>query len=249
MRFFGFSRQAVLALVTLLAGFVASPASHAFGRGLNTPDRCDFSAKPRKYDALVEKFLGGARKPGNPGRPPAMVLDLVDASGKVLQRLHESSPHDPRAVASTQKTITAWVASRSTPLDRSVVYLDEDDWHDSANDGNPAVRKDKSPIRVGETVTVRELLQTMLEQSSNAAASALARAAAGTHRDFVRQMNASVRELLDNENVDTYFQNSSGLTDAQDPLKLGELPTLQHSTADNMARMMAKMMARPTEPG
>jgi D-alanyl-D-alanine carboxypeptidase len=225
-----------IVIIALISTIVAE-SSLAMGR-----TRCNFSMGSRDYDAVVSKYLN---TPEDPGRVPAMALYLVDSQGQVVRRLFEANEHDPRAVASTQKILTAWQTLQARNIDEKVTYTSDDDWFDAANDGNPAKRRDGSRIQIGETATVREWVQTLLEQSSNSAAAALAKDSSGSHRAFVSRMNESTRAMIGEGDFDTYFQNPSGLTDTDERLRQGELSTLQHSTANNMARLLAKILASP----
>lgn len=239
-----------VALVTVLL----TNSAYALGRSPTHENRCDFSATADRYLKLVRQHLRSNNHPEGLNRPPALALYLVGDSGTIVKRLAETSVDDPRPIASTQKILTAWVVAKTASLETLVTIQPEDDWHDSANDGNPARRRDGSLIQIGDTASVRELLQTMLEQSSNAAAAALARAVLGSHENFVRQMNIEAQSLLASsssteDRFDTYFQNPSGLTDTEARLRNAELPITQHSTANNLARLMAKLFQRPHSPG
>ena len=230
--------QNLYGLVLFLASL---PSAHAFGR--SSQIQCRFDIPETTYADLVKRTL---TDPEHQEHVPAMALYLVDGRGDIQSRLFSVSEHTPRAVASTQKMITAWVTLRSRSLDESLEYTADDDWHDSANEGVPARHRDGRQFTIGDRATIKEFLQTLLEQSSNAAAAALARdPQSGSHRPFVKKMNDAANQLLSPHHFNTYFQNPSGLTDSESRLQQGDSSATQHSTADNMARLMARIMATP----
>jgi len=237
----------ILGIVGVM-GFVPSSAL-ALGKKRPAPVECQWSIPASVFEKWVDTFLERGPRANDGLRPPAAALYLLDRSGKVERKISEKNAHEPSAVASTQKLVTAWLAAQNASLAQTTPFTAEDDWHDSAHNGNPAQHRNGNPIQVGETVTLRELLQTLLEQSSNGAASALARATTGDDAKlFVKQMNFSAKVWMGEDAYDTYFQNPSGLTDSEDALKLGELATLQHSTANNLARMAGAILAKDALP-
>ena len=95
----------------------------------------------------------------------------------------------------------------------------------------------------GDHATLKQLISTLLLQSSNGAAQAIARGVAKENvRDFVTLMNQEVKFLLNDVDVNSYFQNPHGLTDTDDHYKFGDPEIKQHSTANNMARFIGKIM-------
>ena len=202
--------------------------------------RCGLPRETRFYDQLMARTIPSAP----PGRQPAMVVYRVNNSGLIYDAVFEKNADVPQAIASTQKILTAFLAEKSGRLDAAYTYTPEDDWNDSGNDGTPAVKPDGKPLQIGEIMLVRDYVTTLLDQSSNAAASSIANALAGNHPQFVKQMNSAMRALLGSQRFDSYFQNPSGLTCEQDArLCHGELATPQHSTANNLARLMGRIMA------
>lgn len=135
---------------------------------------------------------------------------VVDASTGVP--LVARNADDIRAVASTQKIITALVVVDQGNLDRRVTV--------QASDCD--VEPTRLGLRPGETYTVRELLYAVLVKSANDVAQVLARTTAGSQSAFAAMMNAKARSL---GMKDSYFINPHGL-----PAKG------QHSTARDMAR-------------
>jgi D-alanyl-D-alanine carboxypeptidase (penicillin-binding protein 5/6) len=135
---------------------------------------------------------------------------VVDANTGIP--LAVRNPDDIRAVASTQKIITALVVVDQGNLDRRVTIQASD------IDCEPT----RLGVRPGETYTVRELLYAFLVKSANDVAQVLARATAGSQSAFAAMMNAKARSL---GMKDSYFINPHGL-----PARG------QHSSARDMAR-------------
>ncbi len=123
---------------------------------------------------------------------------VVDAeSGKVLWMLH---PHARRPVASLTKLMTALLAQRPGGLDRRFTIT-------APMTGELGYTLG---LRVGQRVTVRDMLAAMLIASANDAADALAVRRAGSVAAFVKRMNHEARRL---RLADTHFSNPSGIID------------------------------------
>ena len=135
---------------------------------------------------------------------------VVDANTGVP--LVERSADETRAVASTQKIITALVVVDKGNLDRRVTVQESD----------VDVEPTRLGVRPGDTYTVRELLYAFLVKSANDVAQVLARVTAGNQSAFAAMMNAKAKSL---GMKDSYFINPHGL-----PARG------QHSTARDMAR-------------
>jgi len=118
-----------------------------------------------------------------------------------------------RAVASTQKLVTALVVLDAGNLDKMVRVQSSD----------VAVEPTRMGLKPGEMYSRRTLLYAFLVKSCNDIANVLARDNAGSISAFAAKMNAKVRSLgCTNSN----FKNPHGLT----------VPG-QHSTARDMARV------------
>ena len=123
---------------------------------------------------------------------------LVEAgTGRVLWALR---PHPRRPVASTTKIMTGLLALKRLPLHGLLTV-------DPAATRVPLV---KEGLRPRERVRVWKLLYSLLLYSGNDDASALAIAAGGSRRGFLRFMNAEAQRLGLH---DTHFNSPSGALD------------------------------------
>jgi D-alanyl-D-alanine carboxypeptidase (penicillin-binding protein 5/6) len=145
---------------------------------------------------------------------PAIYADsaiMIDAyTGEVL---YQKNADQRRAVASTQKLLTAMILLDSGNLDQQLTVVPSD----------TRVEPTKLGIRAGERYTRRELLRVLLVKSCNDAASALARDNAGSLSAFAARMNRKAYQL---GATSSHFVNPHGLTEPG-----------QFSTARDMARI------------
>ena len=136
----------------------------------------------------------------------AIVVDV--RSGRVL---YAKNADTPRAVASTQKIITALCVLDAGDIDKPVTI--------EASDG--ACEPTKLKLKAGEVYTRRELLKVLMVKSANDVARALARDVGGDQQNFAALMNRKAAAL---GMRNSYFLNPNGLP----------LPG-QYSTARDMA--------------
>ena len=136
---------------------------------------------------------------------------LVDAgSGKIL---FARNPTEALPPASTVKLLTALLVYERTQLKGEVVIEKAD----------TLVEPSRIPLRAGETVPVKTLVQSLLIGSDNDSALALARHTGGSVEKFVAMMNARARELGCTSSL---FKSPNGLpvpgqvTTAYDLLKI-----------------------------
>ena len=109
----------------------------------------------------------------------AFVADI--ASGKVL---YAKDPHQVRSIASLTKLMTAMVFLDSHPdLTKKVTVLEEDQDHET-----------KPVFPTGETLTLGQVLQTMLVGSVNSSANMIARVTGGREA-FIAAMNQKAKDL------------------------------------------------------
>jgi len=145
---------------------------------------------------------------------------LLDANtGQVLYKKNDTAE---RAVASTQKLITALLVAEAGNLDKKVTIELVDTQCDPT----------KLNLKPGQIYTRRELLKAMLVRSFNDVARALARDNAGSIEAFAQKMNRRVKEL---GGTSSNFVNPNGLPAEG-----------QHSTARDMARVARVAYRNPT---
>jgi len=123
---------------------------------------------------------------------------LVDAGDRT--RLAAHHPAQSRAMASTTKLMTAYLAIRKLPLDRRLV----------APPYHPILGESLLGLEPGERISVRDLLYGLLLPSGNDAAVTLADGVAGSIPAFVAEMNEAARRLGLH---DTSYANPIGLDD------------------------------------
>jgi D-alanyl-D-alanine carboxypeptidase (penicillin-binding protein 5/6) len=148
------------------------------------------------------------------GQQPIITAEsaiLFDANtGRVIYKKNEN---ERRAVASTQKLLTALIIAESGDLSAPVV-IDKTDM---------LAAPTKLYVKMGERYTRQQLLTALLVKSPNDVARALARDNAGSVEDFAAKMNARMARM---GGESSHFVNPNGLP-ADD----------QYSTARDMARV------------
>jgi D-alanyl-D-alanine carboxypeptidase (penicillin-binding protein 5/6) len=136
---------------------------------------------------------------------------LFDANtGRVIFKKNEE---ERRAVASTQKLLTAYIIANAGDLSQMVTIKEVD------TNCEPT----KLGVRPGQQYTRDQLLHGLLIHSGNDSARALARDNAGSVADFADRMNSTMRSL---GGYSSNFQNPNGLPAAD-----------QYSCARDMARV------------
>lgn len=171
---------------------------------------------------LQAETVAPARSPGTVVKPPPVLVAksamLIDAL--TGQSLFQKNAHDQRAVASTQKLMTALLICEAGKLDRLSTAAQYDE------DAEPT----KIYLKPGSSYPRRELLKAMLMKSANDCARCLARSHSGSEDAFAKLMNQRAA-LLGMKN--SHFLNASGL------------PADQHSTAHDMALLARAAMMQP----
>jgi D-alanyl-D-alanine carboxypeptidase (penicillin-binding protein 5/6) len=136
----------------------------------------------------------------------AIVIDVV--SGRVL---YAKNADMPRAVASTQKILTALCVLDAGNIDKSIRI--------EATDS--ACEPTKLGIKAGDIYSRRDMLKVLMVKSANDVARSLARDVGGSQENFAAMMNQKATSLgMRNSN----FRNPHGLTEPG-----------QYSTARDMA--------------
>ena len=145
---------------------------------------------------------------------------LLDANtGKVLYSKNDTAQ---RAVASTQKLLTALIVAESGDLEKSVKIESSDTNCEPTNIN----------VKPGQTYSRIQLLNALLVKSGNDVARTLARDNAGSVSAFADKMTQRVRSL---GGTNSNFENPNGLP-AQG----------QYSTARDMARVARMAYRNPT---
>ncbi|QTN32109.1 D-alanyl-D-alanine carboxypeptidase [Akkermansiaceae bacterium] len=133
--------------------------------------------------------------------PPAVVAEsvlVVDLdSGR---NLYAKNADSVRAVASTQKIITALCVLDAGDIDKTVVIQPDD----------TACEPTKLYLRPGERYTRRELLKVLMVKSANDVGRALARDVGGSQEGFANLMNRKCAQL---GMRNSHFKNPHGLTE------------------------------------
>ena len=145
---------------------------------------------PRKAQA-VELELDGKS---------ALLMDV--ATGTIL---YEKNAHEALAPASVTKVMTMLLIMEA--IDSGKIG-----WDDMVTASEAAAAKGGSQIylKVGETMSVSDMLKSIAVSSANDCACAMAEHLAGSESAFVDMMNARAKELGMN---DTHFVNCTGLDD------------------------------------
>ena len=130
----------------------------------------------------------------------ALLMDA--ATGKVLL---EQNAHEKLAPASVTKVMTMLLIMEA--IDTGKIG-----WNDTVTASEAAAAKGGSQIylKVGETMSVTDMLKSIAVSSANDCACAMAEHIAGSEEAFVQMMNARAKELGMN---DTNFVNCTGLDD------------------------------------
>ena len=149
-----------------------------------------FGAFPLKTQAVELNVSGKS----------ACLMDV--ATGTIL---YESNAHEPLAPASVTKVMTMLLIMEA--IDSGKIG-----WDDSVTASEAAAAKGGSQVylKVGETMTVSDMVKSIAVSSANDCACAMAEHLAGSESAFVDMMNKRAKELGMN---DTHFVNCTGLDD------------------------------------
>ena len=164
---------------------------------------CETPTVPPQPEGLTPVSTGSSRPTSATrglGKPPyvnAAAYIVVDPrDGEILL---QHNAHTKRAVASTQKLLTALVLLETGGMDRTVTVAASDTY----------VAPTKMGLKAGERYTRRHLLNAMVVRSSNDIAACLARTSAGSEKAFVQRMNAKAQQI---GMRNSRFANAHGLT-------------------------------------
>ena len=146
-------------------------------------------------------FKGQAVDLSVPGKS-AVLMDI--ATGTVL---YESNAHEPLPPASVTKVMTLLLIMEATDSGKI-------DWNQQVTASEAAAAKGGSQIylKVGESMSVADMVKSIAVSSANDCACAMAEHIAGSESAFVDMMNARAQEL---GMKDTHFVNCTGLDDEE----------------------------------
>ena len=133
---------------------------------------------------------------------PKSALLMDAATGTVL---YENNAHEALAPASVTKVMTLLLIMEAIDSGRI-------GWEDTVTASEAAAAKGGSQVylKVGETMTVSDMVKSIAVSSANDCACAMAEHLAGSEAAFVELMNKRAAELGMN---DTHFVNCTGLDD------------------------------------
>lgn len=133
----------------------------------------------------------------------ALLMDV--ATGTIL---FEQNSHEALAPASVTKVMTMLLIMEA--IDSGKIG-----WSDSVTTSEAAAAKGGSQVflKVGETMSVEDMVKSIAVSSANDCACAMAEHLCGSEAAFVDAMNARAKEL---GMADTTFVNCTGLDDAED---------------------------------
>ena len=140
----------------------------------------------------------------------AVELDIKGKSGLLMDVatgtvLYEKNSHEPLAPASVTKVMTMLLIMEA--IDSGKIG-----WDDTVTASETAAAKGGSQIylKVGETMSVSDMVKSIAVSSANDCACAMAEHLAGSEAAFVEMMNTRAKEL---GMEDTHFVNCTGLDD------------------------------------
>ncbi len=155
---------------------------------------------------MILGLLGAAVLPAQgaelaPEAKSALLMEL--STGSIL---YEENAHEALAPASVTKVMTMLLIMEA--IDSGAIG-----WEDSVTASEAAAAKGGSQVylKVGETMTVRDMVKSIAVSSANDCACAMAEHLAGSESAFVERMNERAKELGMN---DTHFVNCTGLDDS-----------------------------------
>ena len=154
---------------------------------------------------LVLGMLPGKVSAAGPEVPGKSAILMDIATGTVL---YEKNPHEPLAPASVTKVMTLLLIMEA--IDSGKIG-----WDDQVTASEAAAAKGGSQVylKVGETMSVSDMVKSIAVSSANDCACAMAEHLAGSEQAFVDQMNSRAGEL---GMQDTHFVNCTGLDDSEE---------------------------------
>lgn len=144
--------------------------------------------------------------PAYPTEPDAVSCILMDAdTGRVLYEKNADAALPPASVTKVMTMLLVFEALDSGTLKLSDMI--------TASANAASMGGSQIYLKEGETMSVEDLLKSLIVSSANDAAVALAEAIAGSEIAFVSRMNERAAEL---GMANTHFENTNGLDDDTD---------------------------------
>ena len=172
--------------------------------------------------SAVELELGGKS---------ALLMDIE--TGTVL---YEKNAHEPLPPASVTKVMTMLLIMEA--IDSGTIR-----WEDTVTASEAAAAKGGSQIylKVGETMSVTDMVKSIAVSSANDCACAMAEFICGSESAFVERMNARAEEL---GMKDTHFVNCTGLDDAPDVVRAIEVELIGNLLCRHILATLAQHIER-----
>ena len=220
-----------IAIMTPVLAFTPVGASLANGLGANnptaTPTPVPYTPTPPPKPTPVLTVVG------KPPKVSAKAAYLLDAdTGNTLADINGETP---LPMASTTKIMTAYIALQTTDLN-TLITIHQDAINEWMNNGGSTAF-----LRVGDQISLKDLLYALLLPSGDDAAIAIADGVAGSPANFVRIMNAVAYRL---HLYQTHYINPDGLTYYSDQAHTIPLPENQTSAYD-LVRLAHDAMQLP----
>ncbi len=206
------SSRSLRFLIVLAFGGIFASCAQPFSKNYNRYQRPTQPSTARSsVPSVASTPILASHFPGDLPAVRAESLLVIDAHRG--DTIAQKNADVRRAVASTQKLLTALVVIEAGNLGRRVTIQSED----------TRVEPSKLYLKPGDSYTRGELLNAILVQSANDAALALARDNAGSIPAFAQKINGLARRL---GAMNSHFVNPHGLTEPG-----------QFSTARDVARI------------
>lgn len=221
----------IIGIMTPVLAFTPVGASLANGLGASvptaTPTLIPYTPTPPPKPTPVLTVVG------KPPKVSAKAAYLLDADTD--NTLADINGETPLPMASTTKIMTAYVAMQVADLHMTIT-VHQDAINEWVNNGGSSAY-----LRVGDQISLKDLLYALLLPSGDDAAIAIADGVAGSPANFVRIMNAVAYRL---HLYQTHYINPDGLTYYSDQAHTIPLPENETSAYD-LARLANEAMQLP----
>jgi|GEM_PF-832864 len=223
----------------LVALFTAASSPQIFAMGSDAPD-CKITQTQKQLADHIDATI----PPPIEGIMPSASAHLVNAQGDLIKVLYEKNSFNQQEVSSVQKVLTAYVAIKSGIFETAQSeWKPIDEFYDKEGSQTLLLSNGKHPS-LGEMVYAKDLIHSLLDLNTHGASLAISRATYQDTSSFVKVMNETAQEMLNDALPHlSYFQNPAGLSDTDPKYVFGDPSLKQHSTAHQMARVLARSLA------